>query len=220
MITEFRFKAGASSGEVGAIMVRPPHAQRLLVLSHGAGAGMRSPFMEEAARELAAVQVATFRYQFPYMENGRKPPDPRPILTATVLAAVEAARDAAPDLPLFAGGKSLGGRMSSLAVLPSQVRGLVFFGFPLHAPGKPSTERAGHLAGVRVPMLFLQGTRDAFAGLELLRPVCEGLGERATLLTIEGADHSFHVPRRSGTSDADILKRIVREAADWMKRLG
>ncbi|TAL32757.1 MAG: alpha/beta hydrolase [Spirochaetes bacterium] len=220
MITELRFKASASSGEVGAIMMRPPDARKLLVLAHGAGAGMRSPFMEETARELAAIQVATFRYQFPYMENGRKPPDPRPILTATVLAAIEAARAAAPDLPLFAGGKSLGGRMSSLAALPPQVRGLVFFGFPLHAPGKSSNERAGHLAGVRVPMLFLQGTRDSFAGLALLRPVCEGLGERATLFTIEGADHSFHVPRSSGTSDGEVLKKLARETADWMEGVG
>jgi predicted alpha/beta-hydrolase family hydrolase len=199
--------------------MRPPDARWLLVLAHGAGAGMDSDFMEITARELSAVRIATFRYQFPYMEHGKKSPDPPPVLQATVLAALEAAQKAAADLPLIAGGKSLGGRMTSMASLPAAVRGLVFFGFPLHAPGKPSAGRADHLSGVTVPMLFLQGTRDTLADLSLLEPVCDRLGDRATLHIVEGADHSFHVPKSAGLTDEEVIRRIAGTVADWASQI-
>ena len=214
---EMRIKAG-DAGDVSAVVVRPAKAQRLLVLGHGAGAGMRHPFMEALAGELAAAGVATLRYQFPCMEKRQRVPDRPAVLTATVRAAVHAAAEAAPDLPLLAGGKSLGGRMTSLAASEEpleQVEGLVFFGFPLHPPNQPSTKRAEHLARVSVPMLFLQGTRDALADLTLLRPICEGLGSRATLDVIETADHSFHVLKRAGKTDADVLRELAQAVARW-----
>ena len=198
------------------MLLRPSDARRLMVLAHGAGAGMAHSFMESLAAELAAVGVATFRYQFPYMEHRGRRPDPPSVLTATVAAAVRAARDVAPDLPLMAGGKSMGGRMTSQAAadqLLDGVRALVFFGFPLHPPKQPGTKRADHLARVTLPMLFLQGTRDEFAELELLRPICERLGSLATLHIIEGADHSFHVLKRSGRTDAEVLRELAGEAA-------
>src|SRR5712672_2290160 len=175
------------AGEVSAILVRPAEARCLLVLAHGAGAGMTHPFLEKLAGELASAGVATFRYQFPYMEKRRRIPDAPALLMATVRAAVRAATQAAPDLPLFAGGKSMGGRMTSQAAAEHPlegVRGLVFFGFPLHPPNRPGTTRAQHLAKVTVRMLFLQGTRDTFADLKLLRPICMELGPQATLHTI------------------------------------
>jgi uncharacterized protein len=214
---EMRIKAG-DAGEVSAVLVRPAKAQRLLVLGHGAGAGMHHPFMEALAGELAAAGVATLRYQFPYMEKRQRVPDRPAVLTATVRAAVHAAAEAAPDLPLLAGGKSLGGRMTSLAASEEpleRVEGLVFFGFPLHPPNQPATKRADHLARVSVPMLFLQGTRDALADLTLLRPICEGLGSRATLDVIETADHSFHVLKRAGKTDADVLRELAQVVARW-----
>ena len=216
--SEMRFRATRSSGEVSAILVRPPDAHGLLVLSHGAGAGMRHRFMESIAGRLAQHGVATFRYQFPYVEQGKRRPDPRPILLATVRAAVTAASEAAGDLPLSAGGKSMGGRMVSMAAaiepLP-HVRGLVFFGFPLHPSGRPSCDRAEHLAQVSVPMLFLQGTRDALAELELLRPICGRLGARAELRVIDGADHSFGVLKRSGRSDDEVLEELAEATSQW-----
>src|SRR6201994_622654 len=178
-----RFPVG-SVGEVSSILVRPADARWVLVLGHGAGAGMRHPFMSAISRELAAEKIATFRYQFPYMENRRKAPDRPPTLTATVAAATQAAHAAAPDLPLLAGGKSMGGRMTSTAAsenLIPEVRGLVFFGFPLHPPKQPATKRGDHLANVTQPMLFLQGTRDDLAHLKLLTPICKNLGALATL---------------------------------------
>jgi predicted alpha/beta-hydrolase family hydrolase len=209
-------------GEVSAILLRPQNAQCLLVLAHGAGAGMNHPFMTAIANELAASQVASFRFQFPYMEQRRRAPDRPPVLTATVQAAVQTASKAAPDLPLFAGGKSLGGRMTSLAASEERldnVQGLVFFGFPLHPPNQPGTKRAEHLGEVKLPMLFLQGTRDALADLKLLRPILAKLGTRATLHVIEGADHSFHVLKGSGKTDKDVLKELAQSASDWMKKL-
>ena len=209
------------ASDVSAILLRPPTAESLLVLAHGAGAGMTHPFMESLATELAAVRVATLRFQFPYMEQKRKIPDRPPVLTATILAAVQAAAKAAPDLPLFAGGKSLGGRMISLAAAQqklSDVRGLVFFGFPLHPPKQPGTKRAEHLPQVKQPMLFFQGTRDALADLKLLRPICADLGARATLRVIETADHSFHVLKSSGRTDADILQELARTTSDWTQK--
>jgi uncharacterized protein len=207
-------------GEVSALLARPKDARWLLLLAHGAGAGMTHPFMEKLSADLAAVGIATFRYQFPYMEQRRRVPDPPAVLTATVVAAVQAARQTAPDLPLLAGGKSMGGRMTSHAAAQHPldgVEGLVFFGFPLHPPNRPGTKRADHLAKVTIPMLFLQGTRDTLADLELLRPVCTKLGARATLHVIETADHSFHVLKSSGKTDADALHGLAETTVSWAK---
>jgi uncharacterized protein len=184
---------------------------------------MRHSFMEAISEELATQSIATFRYQFPYMEQRGSRPDPPAVLVATVRAAVQAATEAVPELPLLAGGKSLGGRMTSTAASLSplpRVQGIVFFGFPLHPPAQPSTERARHLQSVTVPMLFLQGTRDKLAELELLRPVCNDLGSRAQLHTIEGADHSFAVLKRSGRNDRDVLQELGTTVAEWADRLG
>lgn len=219
--TELRFQASRSSGEVSALLERPDSARWLMVLGHGAGAGMRHHFMQDAAATLASHQIATFRYQFPYMEKRTSRPDPQPVLLATVRSAVAAAHAAAGDLPLLAGGKSMGGRMTSLASaedgLPD-VRGLVFFGFPLHPPGAPGTGRAEHLERVGTPMLFLQGTRDKLADLGLLGPVIERLGSKATLHIVEGGDHSFAVPKRSGRSPEDVLEELARTVAAWAER--
>ena len=207
-----RFEASRSSGEVSAVLRRPDDARWLLLLAHGAGAGMRHPFLERTAAELAERSVATLRYQFPYMEAGRRRPDFHPKLLATVRSAVAVARRVEPDLPLLAGGKSMGGRMTSLAAsaepLPG-VAGLVFLGFPLHPAGKPGVERAEHLAGVGVPMLFVQGTRDALADLDLLRPVCADLGELARLHVVDGGDHSFKVLKRSGRTDDEVMIELA-----------
>lgn len=217
-LEELRFRASESSGDVSALLLRPGDARWLLVVAHGAGAGMRHAFMQGAAERLAQRRIATFRYQFPYVEAGKKQPDVPRILMATVRAAVAAAAEHAGDLPLLAGGKSLGGRMTSSAAaeeaLPG-VRGLVFFGFPLHAPGKRGSERGTHLADVAVPMLFLQGTRDSLADLELLRPLVADVGERATLHVVADADHGFHVPKRSGRDDADVLDELADATAEW-----
>jgi predicted alpha/beta-hydrolase family hydrolase len=218
----FRVPVG-SAVEVSAILVRPAKARWLLVLGHGAGAGMTHPFLESLARELALADVATLRYQFPYMEERRRIPDSPVVLTATVVAAVRAAAGAAPGLPLLAGGKSMGGRMTSQAAAQQPldgVLGLVFFGFPLHPPNRPGTKRADHLPDVNVPMLFLQGTRDAFADLKLLRPICNKLGLPATLHVIETADHSFHMLKNSGKTDADVLGELARTTASWADKLG
>ncbi len=211
------------AGEVSAILLRPAKARWLLVLAHGAGAGMTHPFLEKLAGELAETGVASFRYQFPYMEERRRVPDSAPLATATVGAAVRAAADAAPGLPVLAGGKSFGGRMSSQAAaqqLLEGVRGLVFFGFPLHPPNKPGSKRAEHLGNVEIPMLFLQGTRDTLADLKLLQPICRDLGKLATLHVIETADHSFHVLKSSGKSDADVLRELAQTTAAWAENLG
>jgi uncharacterized protein len=210
------------AGEVSAILMRPADARWLLVLAHGAGAGMTHPFLEKLARELASAGVATFRYQFPYMEQRRRVPDSPSVATATVAGAVRAAAKAAAALPLFAGGKSFGGRMSSQAAsqgLLDSVKGLVFFGFPLHPPNKPGTKRAEHLAKVEVPMFFLQGTRDTLADLKLLRPICRDLGLLATLHIIETADHSFHVLKSSGKTDGEVLRELAQTTASWAENL-
>jgi len=220
--TELRFSVAETSGEVSALLVRPPDARRLYVLAHGAGAGMRHPFLESIAQALAERSIATLRYQFPYMERRAGRPDPPAIAAATVRAAVAEAARVAPGLPLVAGGKSFGGRMTSTAQaeapLPG-VRGLLFLGFPLHPPGRPDDKRAEHLAQVRVPMLFLQGDRDEFADLTLLRPVVQRLGERATLHLVEGGDHSFHVLKRSGRTDADVMTELVATVDRWATKL-
>lgn len=210
------------AGDVSALLMLPKEARVMLALAHGAGAGMTHPFVAALAAELAAVGVATLRYQFPYMEQRRGRPDSPAVATATVAAAVRAAWEHAPDLPLFAGGKSFGGRMTSQAaadgLLPG-VRGVVFFGFPLHAPNKPGTKRAEHLKHVTVPMLFLQGTRDTLADLTLLRPICTDLGPRARLHVIETADHSFHVLVKSGKSDGEVLRELARTTAAWALKI-
>lgn len=216
-IAKLAFEASAGC-PVTALLLRPADAHCLYVFGHGAGAGMRHRFMEAASERLAGHRIANLRYQFPYMEAGRRRPDDRATLLATVRAAVRTAADAAPDLPLLAGGKSMGGRMTSLAAAEAPlagVRGLVFFGFPLHPAGRRSTERAAHLARVHLPMLFLQGERDRLAEVDLLRPVCAGLGELATLLVVPDADHSLHVPKRSGRTDEDVLAELAAVVAEW-----
>lgn len=203
---------------MAAILDQPPDPVALLVLAHGAGAGMQHPFMERLAAALVTRSIAVFRYQFPYLEAGKRRVDPASVLEATVRAAVAAAHDARPGLPLFAGGKSLGGRMSSRAAASPPglaVRGLVCFGFPLHPPRRPSTERAAHLPSVPVPMLFLQGTRDDLADLALIRGVTEALPQ-ATLHVVEGADHGFEVLRRSGRTSAQVLAELADAAAGWI----
>jgi len=205
-------------GDVSGLLLRPDGARLLYVLAHGAGAGMRHPFLESIAQRLAERSVATLRYQFPYMERRARRPDPPAVAAATVRAAVIEAARVAPGLPLVAGGKSFGGRMTSTAqaeVPLAGVRGLVFLGFPLHAPGRPSDKRAEHLAQVRIPMLFLQGDRDEFADLKLLKPVVKQLGERATLHLAEGGDHSFHVLKRSGRTDTEVMAELVETIVVW-----
>ena len=205
-------------GEVSGLLLRPKDARVLYVLAHGAGAGMRHPFLESISQRLAEQGIATLRYQFPYMERRSRRPDPPAVAAATVRAAVAEAARMAPDLPLVAGGKSFGGRMTSTAQaeepLPG-VRGLVFLGFPLHPPGRPDDKRAEHLAHVQVPMLFLQGTRDDFATLKLLQPLVKRLGERATLHLVEGGDHSFRVPTKSGRSEGEVMGEVVSTIVEW-----
>jgi predicted alpha/beta-hydrolase family hydrolase len=197
----------------------PARAQACFVFAHGAGAGMRHPFIAAVATELGVRGIATLRYQFPYLERGGKRPDPPELCHATVRAAVLAAAALAPALPRFAGGKSFGGRMTSqtqaAAPLP-EVRGLGFLGFPLHPSGRPSDARGQHLFAVRVPMLFLQGSRDKLADLSLLRPLVERLGARATLRLFEEADHSYHVRARVGVTDVQIRAQLVQGLADWI----
>jgi len=204
---------------VSGLLQNPPHAQGCYVLAHGAGAGMNHPFMSAVAAGLARRGIATLRYQFPYMEHGAKRPDPPQLAQATVRAAVAAALVLLPDQPLFAGGKSFGGRMTSQAQakMPLEgVRGLAFLGFPLHPAGRPSQDRAVHLFDVQIPMLFLQGTRDTLASLDQIEPVCKKLGSCATLKLFAGADHSFHVPARSGRKDAQVLGDALDAFAAWL----
>src|SRR5207302_1714265 len=209
---------GDGAARVSGLLMRPSDARWLYLLAHGAGAGMRHPFLETIAHALAGRGVATLRYQFPYMERRASRPDPPAVAAATVQAAAAAAARLAPGLPLVAGGKSFGGRMTSTAQAEQPiagVRGLVFLGFPLHPPGRPGDSRAEHLAQVQVPMLFLQGTRDDFADLTLLKPLIKRLGQRATLHLVEGGDHSFHVLKRSGRTDADVMGEIADAIAEW-----
>ena len=195
-----------------------PESKACLVLAHGAGAGMHHPFLAGVANELEGLGIATLRYQFPYMEHHGKRPDPPALCHATVRAAVAAALRLSPSLPLFAGGKSFGGRMTSQTQAASplvDVRGLVFLGFPLHPPKQPSETRAQHLFEVKIPLLFLQGTRDTFAELSLLRPLVTRLGGRATLTLIQDADHSFHVPARTGRTDAQVQTEMLNALSSW-----
>jgi uncharacterized protein len=203
---------------VSGIFTAEPQPEACFVVAHGAGAGMQHPFMARLAADLAARRIATLRYQFPYMEKGGRRPDPPPICHATVRAAVAAAHALLPTLPLFAGGKSFGGRMTSQAqaISPLDVRGLIFWGFPLHPPKQPSDERAAHLLEILVPMLFLQGARDAYAEPELLNPLIKRLGTLATLCLLKDADHSFHVPARSTVTDAQINDDMLNAITGWL----
>ena len=218
---ELKFVVG-SAGEVSALLMRPDGAQACYVMAHGAGAGMRHASMEAIAAGLAVRGIATLRYQFPYMEQGSKRPDAPALAQATVRAAVAEAAGACAGLPLIAGGKSFGGRMTSQAQARARlegVKGLAFFGFPLHPAGKPSAERARHLADVSVPMLFLQGTRDALADTGLLKLVLRDLKDLAMLHLAEGADHSFHVLKRSGRNDGDVLTEILDAFGNWIDKV-
>lgn len=220
--TELRFEASRSAGAVSALLERPPGARWLLVFAHGAGAGMRHPFMTALAAALGARGVATFRYQFPYMEKRTGRPDPQPILLATVRAAIAAARSAADDLPLLAGGKSMGGRMTSLAAAAAPldgVRGIAFFGFPLHLAGRVDVERAEHLKRVTVPLLFLQGTRDKMAHLDRLETVTAALGARATVHIVEGGDHSFGVLKKTGRTAEQVFEDLAGAVERWASAL-
>jgi predicted alpha/beta-hydrolase family hydrolase len=218
---EIQFAVNAKVGVVSGLLNKPINATALLVLAHGAGAGMRHRFMEAAAAALASLNIATLRYQFPYMEKRTKRPDSETVLTDTVRAALVAAKKVAGELPLFAGGKSMGGRMTSLSAAKEPldgVRGFIYFGFPLHAAGRPAAERGEHLAGIKAPMLFLQGSRDALAELKLLRPLCQRL-KRAELFVIEGGDHSFHMLKSARRTDDEVLDEIARKAAEWMQKI-
>ena len=207
---------------VSGLLQKPASARACYVLAHGAGAGMAHPFMASVAKGLAERGIATLRYQFLYMEQKSKRPDPPKLAQAAVRAAVAEAQHLMPNLPLFAGGKSFGGRMTSGAQATDPlagVRGLVFLGFPLHPAGKPAQERGAHLSDIRIPMLFLQGTRDALAELGELEPVVKGLSKRATLKLFDQADHSFHVPAKSGRKDAEVMSEMLDTMAAWIDKV-
>jgi uncharacterized protein len=209
-------------GSVSAILMRPPRARACFVFAHGAGAGMTHPFMATVANGLGERGIATLRYQFGYMEKANRRPDPPAVAQATVRAAVAEAGRRCSGLPLIAGGKSFGGRMTSQAQAAAPldgVHGLAFFGFPLHPAGKPSSDRAKHLGDIKIPMLFLQGSRDSLAELSLLEPVVKGLKRRATLHVVGDADHSFHVPARSGRKDSEVMDEILDAFAAWADRI-
>jgi len=217
-IRKLEFRVDEETGTVTGLLARPRGARWLFVLAHGAGAGMRHPFLEGIADRLSKRKVATFRFQFPYMEAGRKRPDRPGLLERTVLAAVPAAVAAAPRLPILVGGKSLGGRISSQVVAAGKlhaVRGIVFLGFPLHAPGKRSDKRGDHLREIGVPMLFLQGDRDRLADLSLIHPLCESLDGRATLHVVAGGDHSFQTLKRAYREPSEVLDEISDTIAAW-----
>jgi len=218
---EMKLLATPEKGEVSALLVRPGDASHLLVLGHGASTNMRHATLQTIAERMADAGIATFRYNFPYMEHG-KGRDSREVCTATVRSAVAAAHRAALDLPLLAGGHSFGGRMTSTAASESPldgVHGLVFFAFPLHQPGKPDTKRADHLSAVTVPMLFLSGTRDELADRDLLQPVFKKLGNRATLHPLDTADHGFRTLKRSRKSEEDVFIEMARIVREWASRL-
>ena len=218
-----RFSFAVREGlRVSGCLTLPPAARGCYVLAHGAGSGMEHPFLRAAANELGALGIATLRYQFPYMERGARRPDAPPLCHATVRAAVAEAARRAPQLPLFAGGRSFGGRMTSqaqaLEPLPG-VRGLAFLSFPLHPAGRPSDARADHLERVGIPMLFVQGTRDALAERARMEALVVRLGARASVHWVEGADHSFHGRASSGCSDAEVAREPLRAVAAWMDSL-
>jgi predicted alpha/beta-hydrolase family hydrolase len=219
--TDLRFLATPEKGEVSALLVRPTDASHILVLGHGASTNMRHAMLQAIAERLAEAGLATLRYNFPYSEKGTGR-DSQAVCTQTIRSAVAATRSAAPDLKLLAGGHSFGGRMTSTAASESPlegVRGLVFFSFPLHSPGKPDTGRADHLSAVTVPMLFLSGTRDDLADMDLLKPVCKKLGKRATLHAIDTADHGYKVLKKSRKSAVDVFTEMAGVVREWAARL-
>jgi uncharacterized protein len=221
MMHEMKFLATPEKGEVSALLVRPPDATHLLVLGHGASTNMRHATLQSIAERLAEVNIATFRYNFPYSENG-KGRDGQAVCTETIRSAIAAAHRAAPDLPLLAGGHSFSGRMTSTAASESPldgVIGLVFFSFPLHLAGKPETKRATHLDAVTIPMLFLSGSRDELAEMDLLKPVCKRLGKLATLHVLDTADHGYKVLKKSRTSTEDVFVELARIVNQWAARL-
>jgi predicted alpha/beta-hydrolase family hydrolase len=223
-MTESRTLALTVDGAVvSTLWTEPAGMQAALVLAHGAGAGMRHPFLETVAERLARRGVGTLRFQFPYMEAGRRRPDPPAVAVRAVVTAVEVATTLAGRAPVFAGGKSFGGRMTSRAAadgLLGAARGLVLLGFPLHAPGRESRTRAEHLSDVPMPMLFVQGTRDRLANLELMRQVVHALGSGARLHVVEGGDHGFVVPKRMGRNPTDVLDDIAANIHDWIRKVG
>jgi uncharacterized protein len=221
-IKQIKFEVSKSVGNVSGLLLLPDNAEWLLVLGHGAGAGMQHKFMEQISTQLAEQRIGTLRYQFPYMEKNSKRPDQKPTLLGTVRSAIATAEKVSSGLPLLAGGKSMGGRMTSVAAADEpmpNVQGLVFYGFPLHPTGQPSTERADHLRSVNIPMLFLQGTRDTLADLTLLKPICKKLGKRATLHTIDGADHSFHLLKSHGNTDDSVLDELAYTTRVWTETI-
>jgi predicted alpha/beta-hydrolase family hydrolase len=221
-LPEREVSIAVEGGQVSGLLMAAKNARACYVVAHGAGVGMRHKFMADVARGLAERGIATLRYQFPYMERGSKRPDSPKVAQATVRAAVMQARKLLPGIALIAGGKSYGGRMTSQSQaeepLPD-VRGLAFLGFPLHAPGQPSDERAAHLSFVKIPMLFLQGTRDDFAALDHLKPLVKRLGSRAKLKLFDDADHSFHVPAKSGRTAAEVMTELLGTLAGWLAAL-
>ena len=222
MLAAEAMSLAVNEGQVSALWLGPPAATSGYVFAHGAGAGMAHPFMSAFADGLAQRRIASLRYQFPYMERKSGRPDSPAVCHATVRAAVAAAKLRAPTLKLVAGGKSFGGRMTSQAQASEPlegVRGLAFLGFPLHAAGKPTTARAAHLSEIRVPMLFLQGEKDKLAESALLQPIIQELGREVTLVWAPDADHSFHVPKRSGRSDSDVMASLLDAFADWTMRI-
>jgi uncharacterized protein len=221
MTQELKFLATAEKGEVSALLLRPVSATHLLVLGHGASTNMRHATLQAIAQRLAEVGIATFRYNFPYSENG-KGRDGQAVCTETIRSAIATAHRAAPDLPLLAGGHSFSGRMTSTAASESPLEGvigLVFFSFPLHLAGKPETKRATHLDAVTIPMLFLSGSRDELAEMDLLKPVCEKLGKLATLHVLDTADHGYKVLKKSRTSTEDVFVEMARIVNQWAARL-
>jgi uncharacterized protein len=216
--SNLKFIATPEKGEVSALLRRPEGATHLQVLGHGASTNMRHATMEAIAQGLAEQGIATFRYNFPYSENGRGR-DSTETCVATIRSAVEAAKKAAPDLKLLAGGHSFSGRMTSTAQSESpldNVKGLVFFSFPLHLAGRPDTKRAEHLKQIKIPMLFLSGTRDALAELDLLKPVVKGLGKHATLHLLDTADHSYKILKKSRATDEDVFAELARVVREWV----
>lgn len=218
----FKIKVSGTIGEVSAMLYKPDGAGYALVFAHGAGAPMKSKSMEQIAVGLSEAGIATLRFNFPYIEKGKKVPDTKLVCIATIEAVVNKAAQLMPELPLFAGGKSFGGRMTSTAASEGKienVKGIIFFGFPLHAPGRPSNDRAEHLYDVKQPMLFIQGTRDALASLDLLKPVIKKIGKKAELFIIQGADHSFHVSKENKMNDSEAVNLICNEVKTWMKSI-
>lgn len=222
LVTEWAVAVPLAATTVSSLLTVPAKPRALLALAHGAGAGMRHRTLEKLAAALHAERIATFRYQFPYMEQGRKRPDRPPVAMATVRAAVDAAALALPDVPLFAGGRSFGGRMTTMAAATEPLRnvlGLVAFGFPLHPPKKPSVERAEHLRAVAQPLLFVQGTRDDWCDLARFRPCVHLLGARASLYELEDADHGYDVRKRSGRSPDEVFAEVARVVAAFVDRV-